>query len=139
MQLSLSQLCDQFKYRNDIYLHIGEHWCSRSCEGAVFLCGNSYRNIRSDVTKCGHLALSSSQIYHQCAGSYDLYFSSADNCSISVPQFRTCHRRYNCNRKSRPHFINFGILTTSGLNSAGTWCPDDELDVATDLYYYNRY
>ena len=140
MQLtSLSQLCEFLKYRNDIYLHFGEHYCRRSCEGAIFLCGNSYYNDHGDVTKCGHIAFSNSQVYHQCSGSSDLYFTSADSRSASVPQINNRRRRRNRNNKSRPHFVDFGILTTSGLDCSGAWCPDDELDIATDFYYYNRY
>ena len=67
-QLSVSQLCDFLKYRNDISFHEGEHYCSRSCEGAIFLCGNSYHNSRGNVTKCDHISYSASGIFHECQG-----------------------------------------------------------------------
>src|SRR5215471_16645178 len=90
-QLSVSQLCDFLKYRNDISFHEGEHYCSRSCEGAIFLCGNSYHNFRGDVTKCGHTSYSASGIFHECPGSYDLYFSSRDSRSISAINVSQLH------------------------------------------------
>jgi len=72
---------DYPEYRNDIHLHKGYHWCSRNCEGAIFLCGNSYYNPNGSVTKCGYTTHHFIMIPHECEGSKDLYFKNTDSRS----------------------------------------------------------
>ena len=74
---------DYPEYRNDIHLHKGYHWCSRDCEGAIFLCGNSYYNSQGDVTKCGYTTPYFALIGHECEGVKDLYFKNRDSRSYS--------------------------------------------------------
>jgi len=75
---------DYPEYKNDISFHKGFHWCSRDCEGAVFLCGNSYFNRNGGVTKCGYIARCYGAVPHVCDGHKELYFNSIDSRDTSL-------------------------------------------------------
>jgi hypothetical protein len=85
------------EYRNDIYLHKGFHRCRHECEGAVFLCGNSFINFQNDVTKCGYIARSYSMVAHECPGSRDLYFENKDSRSYHPYTKSKSNRRSKSN------------------------------------------
>jgi hypothetical protein len=89
------------EYRNDISFHKGYHWCSRDCEGAVFLCGNSYLNKNGGVTKCGYIARHYVAVPHVCNGHKELHFNSIDSRDVSIgPLNPSKKRRINKNRGS---------------------------------------
>ena len=93
---------DYPEYRNDIHLHKGYHYCSRDCEGAIFLCGNSYHNSNGGVTKCGYTTQHFIMIPHECEGSKDLYFKNTDSRSYHpYPQSKS-GRRSKYNNKAFP-------------------------------------
>jgi hypothetical protein len=85
------------EYRNDIHLHKGFHRCRHECEGAVFLCGNSFINFQNDVTKCGYIARSYSMVAHECPGSRDLYFENKDSRSYHPYTKSKSNRRSKSN------------------------------------------
>jgi hypothetical protein len=90
------------EYRNDIHLHKGYHYCSRDCEGAIFLCGNSYHNSNGGVTKCGYTTQHFIMIPHECEGSKDLYFKNTDSRSYHPYSKSKSNRRSNYNNKAFP-------------------------------------
>ena len=95
---------DYPEYRNDISFHKGHHWCSRDCEGAIFLCGNSYYNKNGGVTKCGYIAHFYGAIPHVCDGHKELYFNSTDSRDISLPLNLSSRTRRNHNNRSFPKY-----------------------------------
>jgi len=133
-QSQINQICNILKFRNDISFHSGEHWCSRPCENAIFLCGNSYYNSHGDVTKCGHIAYSFSQLDHRCKGSYDLYFNSRNSQSTSYPSRNSRRSR----RFSRSNESQSWRSEPSDHDVSDDYFWYDELDMATDYYYYSR-
>src|SRR5579862_4202831 len=93
---------DYPEYRNDIHEHKGYHWCSCDCEGAIFLCGNSYYNSNGDVTKCGYTTRYFALIGHECEGSKDLYFTNKDSRSYHPYHKTKSSRRHKHNNKAFP-------------------------------------
>jgi hypothetical protein len=88
------------EYHNDILLHKGFHRCRHECEGAVFLCGNSFINFQNDVTKCGYIARSYNMVAHECPGSKDLYFKNKDSRSYHPYIKSKSTRRSKSNNKA---------------------------------------
>src|SRR5262249_40220099 len=86
------------EYRNDIHLHEGYHWCSCDCEGAIFLCGNSFYNSNGGVTKCGYCTPYLCNVAHECEGSKDLYFQNKDSRSYRP------YRKSNKSKSRKSHF-----------------------------------
>jgi len=83
------------EYKNDISMHRRFHYCSRDCEGALFLCGNSYYNNNGGVTKCGYITRQYLTVPHECMGSSDLHFSSSDSKSVNNPPKKSKSCRSN--------------------------------------------
>jgi len=90
------------EYRNDIHQHKGYHWCSRDCEGAIFLCGNSFHNSNGGVTKCGYITRHFALIRHECEGSKDLYFTNKDSRSYHPYQKTKSSHKNKHNSRAFP-------------------------------------
>jgi len=105
-------------YHNDINLHKGYHYCSRPCNNAKFLCGNSFYNNNGGLTKCGHISYSSSPFHwtHECKGSFDLFFLPDGRPNRTI---KTSYRRNQSNA-----VINYN--SDPYFSSDDEYFPDDD-------------